>query len=296
MPQTQIRNWPLINRRSARQEVVLDRSRKLISLMSHHWFQQFASRFQFPRNYVTVDIETNGTNHEQDLICSIGHTVVREGRPVETSEAYLNWTLHPDIDQAALRASLIETQRVMESKGKPFHHTLEKLQADGQDPVMVLRAYLDMFEDMEARREVLVTHNGWRFDIEFLQAHFHNYLRIPFVFDQDLVFDTGIATKASQLEDYDDPLPVPGETMRQWAWRIGDLRRRGIFWALDGYCDEQFGLFKKAGVSSTLAHTAGTDSLVLAYLFEEHRKLAGLASHVDMSTDEPQRVIVPNES
>lgn len=285
---------PLIKRRNPKL-VVLDRRRKLLSVLNDHWFQRFAGRYSFPRNYTTIDLETNGTNPEESAICSIGHTVVRDCKPVETSEVYLNWPNFPDIDHDAFQYQLNRAQHEMALQGKTLHHTWQKLKNEGKDPVVVLYSYLEMFEEMEQRREVLVAHNGWRFDIEMLQAHFHNWLHVPFQFDADLVFDTGISEKASQLEESDEPFPLPGETLQQFAWRIGDLRRRGIRWALDGYCDEQYHIFEKAGCDKASAHAAGTDSLVLHHLFEEHRKLAGLAQHVDLSDPDPQSIMVDED-
>jgi len=275
--------------------IALSRQLQLVAKMSERWFQEFADRYGFPANYTCVDCETNGVDVERSLICSIGHTIVRDGVPIETREVYLNWPDFPDIDHEDFQRKLYQTQQAMQSRGKGFHHTWERLRNEGEDPIATLEQYLTMFEDMEERREVVVAHNGWRFDIELFQAHFHNFLRIPFVFEPELVYDSGIVEKASQLDDYDDPLPLPGETMQQWAWRIGELRRRGVMWSLEGHCDDKYRIFEKAGVGKEEAHAAGVDSLVLHYLVEEHRKLAGVAPLVEEVTDHTQ-VIVNGES
>lgn len=263
--------------------------------MSAHWFQRFAGRFGFPHNYTCIDLETNGVKPDKHQICSIGHTVVRDGQAIETKEVYLNWPDFPDIDHIEFQRHLHDAERGMTAAGKPFHHTWDRLREQGRPPIEVLQEYLEMFEAIEARREIIVAHNGWRFDIELLQAHFHNWLDVPFMFDPELVYDTGIAEKASQLDESDDPLPLVGETLQQFAWRIGELRRRGVYWALDKYCDEQYGLFEKAGVAHELAHSAGSDSLVLHYLMEEHKKLAGVASKIDVSSDNPQQVVIDGD-
>jgi len=270
--------------------LALARPNQLVALMSRTWFKEFAQRFNFPANYTTVDLETTGISPEEHLICSIGHTRVRNHEIVETKEVYLNWPAFPGIDHDRVMQDLYNVERAMARKNKSFFHTWERLRNEGEDPVETLRYYLDMFEDMEARKEVLIAHNGWRFDCEFFQSHFHNFLRVPFSFHEDLVYDTGICEKASQLDDVDDPLPAPGETMQQWAWRIGELPRRGVYWALDKHCDETYGLFQKAGLDTSAAHAAGADSLVLHYLFQEHRRLAGLADQLDGVQDTPQIV------
>lgn len=262
---------------------VQEQQRELLAIMSNHWFREFAGRYRFPENYICFDIETSGIDPANDYICSIGHTIVRDGVIGPYSESYLNWPDHPGIDTTQLKNSLLRVQNIMESRGKPFHHTWERLQRDGKPPLQVLADYLDLFETAEERQEVVVAHNGWRFDIEFLQAHFHDWLGISYVFSSELVYDTGVAEKASQLRDEDDPFPTPGETMQQFSWRIGNLQRRGIFWALDGYCDKQYNLFKKAGLDPGEAHGAGADSLLLAHLVEEHRKLAESVGPIEES-------------
>ena len=271
--------------------LLLNKRLKLLAIMSDHWFQRFAGRFGFPHNYICVDLETNGVRPDHHSICSIGHTIVRDGRPIETKEVYLNWPDFPDIDHVQFQQELHDAEAGMARQGKPFHHTWARLQELGEPPIEVLQRYLEFFEAMESRREILVAHNGWRFDIELLQAHFHNWLDIPFIFDPELVYDTGIAEKASQLTEQDDPLPLPGETLQQFSWRIGGLRRRGIFWALDRYCDEQYNLFEKAGVDREQAHSAGADSLVLAALMEEHKRMAGVASKIDLAVDGVQQIM-----
>lgn len=236
------------------------------------WFPLFAQHFAFPRNYTTIDLETNGLKPDEHEICVIGHTVVRDGKPVETKETYINWWAEPSVDHKAIEERLLATEAVMKAKGKTFLHTKEKLQSEGRPPKEVFEEYLKLFEDMEARSEILVSHNGINFDWPFLCAHFHNVLKIGWKFREDLVYDTGIVTKASQMAVV--PYPRPDETFYRFLYRVGKTPGKGIFWALDGYCDATFKLFEKAGLDKAQAHTAGMDSLITAYLYEEHRKLA----------------------
>jgi nitrogen fixation protein len=266
----------------------LPQSKKLIAVMAHYWFKSLSKRFDFPDNYTTLDLETDGLEPENNHICAIGHTVVRGRKIIETQETYLDWTRHPDIDTVELHRNLLHVQRVMTEKGNHFSHSFQKLKDEGFEPIKVLEEYLARFEAMEKTGEVLIAHNGWRFDIEFLQSHFYNFLGVDYVFAPELVYDSGICEKASQLQDFNLPLPDHDETMREWALRVGDIRIRGVRWALDGYCEEQYGLeqqLKDAGHVGT-DHCAGYDSIKLHFLFEEHRRLAGLAeeSGEDLNT------------
>jgi DNA polymerase III epsilon subunit-like protein len=247
--------------------------------MAHHWFKEMSKRFDFPDNYTTLDLETDGLDPTDNHVCAIGHTVVRNRQIVEMRETYLDWTRHPDVDQVALQRNLLQVQRVFAEKGHKLNHSFNRLQREGFEPIGVLEEYLDRFEAMEKTGEVLIAHNGWAFDIEFLQAHFYNYLGIDYVFEPDLVYDSGICEKASQLDAGFMPVPEPDETMRDWALRVGDIRIRGIFWALDKYCEKKYGLesqAKDAGYSGA-DHCAGYDAIKLHFLFEEHRRLADVA-------------------
>ena len=253
--------------------------------MSKHWFEKFAGFFGFPENYTTIDLETNGLklprkDARHSMICTFGWSVVRDRQIVETKEVAINWEESGLVDRDEFLTGLAGAEQGLRSKGREFHHTPAYLREYGVQPIDGLRQLLDLVETAEERKEVLVTQNGWRYDIVLMEAHFNNFLNISWKFLPNLVFDTGICEKASQLGDRDHPLPMPGETMKQFAWRIGELQRRGVMWALDGHCQERYGLFDKAGIPLSEAHRSGKDSVVLHHLFEEHRKLAGVADQV----------------
>jgi len=274
--------------------LLLDYRRKLLAVTTNFWFRQLSSRFGFPDNYTTLDLETTGLSPADDLICAIGYTTVAKRRPVETKEVILDWTRQPEVDQAKLRQDLLQTADAMQRQNKQHHYPYERLRAEGVDPLPALQDILARLEAMEQRREVLIAHNGWRFDVEFLQSHFYNWLRIDFRIDPELMYDSGICEKASQLPERCDPLPYAGESLQDFSWRIGNVRARGIRWALDSHCQEQYGLFEKAGIDQSQAHQAGTDSLLLYHLFETHRTLAGCASRVDLHDEGSQAVATDN--
>jgi len=244
--------------------------------MGHKWFQQFASKWEFPNNYTTIDLETNGVDETKNEICTIGYTVVRDRKPIATHELVLNWPEYEHIDQAIFKLDLQNAQRGMESRGDTFHHTYDFLKTHGLPPLEVLKHLLDLVEDIEERGELMIMHNGWKFDVEFIQAALHNHLGVVYELEGNSVYDSGICEKAAQLDDCDNPIPFEHETMKDWALRIGSLRRRGITWALHRHCESRYGLTKRADVPATDAHKGGADSLLIHHLFEEHRRLAEL--------------------
>jgi DNA polymerase III epsilon subunit-like protein len=242
--------------------------------MCRNWFSQFASKWKFPDNYITLDLETSGLSAEKNEICTIGYTVVRDRVPERTHELVLNWPDYPDIDHAKLRLDLQNTKTAMEAKGDTFHHTYEYLKRYGLPPLDVLQHLLELVEKAEQRNEVIVMQNGWKFDAEFVQSAIHNHLRVVYKFEDNTIYDSGICEKASQLEDRDRPLPMADETMKSFCKRIGSLRRKGVRWALHGHCEDQYGLTKLANIPGSDAHKGGADSLLIHHLFEEHRRLA----------------------
>jgi DNA polymerase III epsilon subunit-like protein len=271
--------WPLLPARTPRVRL-LDPELQRLAIVAHHWFSQFVGRFGFPDNYTTIDLETSGLSPANNLICAVGHTVVRGRRAVETFETYLDWTHHPGVDQEQFQRDLLSVQSIMEQQGKSFHHTYERLREFGHPPEQVLNYYLELIEALEQRKEVLIAHNGWRFDIEFLKASWQNWLRVVYNFDPELVYDSGIIEKASQLDESREPLPRDGESLEDFSKRIGSIRAKGVKWALDGHCEDRYGLTIKAGVDPREAHRAGVDSQLLHFLMEEHRALAGVADQL----------------
>jgi DNA polymerase III epsilon subunit-like protein len=236
------------------------------------WFKDFSQHFVWPDDYSVIDTETSGVHPETCFPCMLGITVVRDRKPVETSEIWLDWWREPNVDHALLEQQLLDTQRIMEADGKTFHHTKERLRARGQAPKPVFEALLARLEAMEAHNEFLVGHNVIKFDIEFIQAVMHNFLRVPFVFRTDLLMDTGLLVKASQMADF--PSPRPDETVYAFLRRVARTPRKGVKWALNEYCEKRFELCKKANSTAEQAHAAGADSLLTHVLFEELRELA----------------------
>jgi len=269
---------------------LISRELKLVALMAQHWFREFDQLFRFPANYTTLDLETSGLNPATKLICTYGYTVVRDHKPVETREVVLDWSRHPDADIIGLQKDLSDVQRAFERKGKVLHHTYEYLTSQGIDPIQALNDLLLLVETAENNKEILILHNGWAFDIEFIKAAFHNWLRIRWEFEPNLIYDSGIIEKASQLPERFAPLPLPGETMKAFATRIHAIRSH-VKWNLDTHCAERYGLMQKANLITDDMHKASTDALAVHYLVEEHYKLANIADQLDPDSQDNQSVV-----
>lgn len=248
--------------------------------MTAHWFRQFTSHFNFPNNYTTLDLETSGLSPAADLICTAGAVIVRDGRPTMQKRWILNWADARNVrgeqfvDRAWLRNRLKIVEDALTRKGEAFHHSFDYLSAYGSDPLTCLTEILDLVEEAENNREILVMHNGWWFDVAFLESHFLKFLDIPFIFDDNGVYDTGICEKAAQLHETYSPSPRADESLRAFAYRMSSAVAAGVFWSLGGYCEDKYQLTKQANVPRSALHGAETDALLLHYLMQEHRRMA----------------------
>jgi DNA polymerase III epsilon subunit-like protein len=250
----------------------------------------------FPSRYVSLDIETTGFDRRQDLIVEIGWCVVIDGAVVENRSTILDWTRNANIDQAWLQQRLIEVKASVELKdGKPtgrtYHMTYGRMAAEGKPAVeTLLEEHINLLIQ-ESAGHPIVGHNWLNFDSQMLAVAMSllrggermktdagHYRKIDEIVCSGAfgcpAFDTGMALKAHQLGTAGGGLPRPGETSRDFFYRVGRIFAKGVRWSLDGYAVPTFGLEKKYGLDPTQAHSAAYDALVTHYLLQELLKLA----------------------
>lgn len=224
----------------------------------------------FPDNYLVFDIETTGGKVGEDLIGQLGYAKVRDGVQVETGGVFLDWTRHPGVDQDWLRGRLARTTTHVADRNVHYQVTYERLQA-GMEPNEALRRYLTLFLENREAGFFLVAHNGYRFDVRFIEEHFSTFLDVEFKFGDNELFDTGMLEKSSQAR----LVPTPGESMRDFFTRAGKGSSKGVQWSLSDFCVPKYRLDAKTGISVVDAHDAVVDCVFTRALFEEHRKQAG---------------------
>ena len=250
-----------------------DEQEILMAQISDVYFQQFAGCYQFPDSFLVLDLETSGLDRNENLICSIGWCQVKDGQIVDNDEVYLDWRDMPGVDLNKLQADLDIVASNMLRKDAVLHHTYARLCSDGLPAYQVLQAVLERIEACENRREVIVGHNFIGFDSIFLANHFDRFLGVNWGWSPDLILDSGVLEKASQLKEFDKPLPMANETAWDWAKRIANLRRAGVYWSVS-HCDKRYGLLAKLNMSTEVLHSAKFDSLLVAHLVQEYRRLA----------------------
>ena len=264
------------------------------SIPPSQFYRQIAEQYGLPGDVLVFDTETTGFKAGTDLICWVGHTLIRNHKPVETVQFMLNWPSSPLVDQQWLYDRMATLQYHFDKDGKQLHHTYARMQAEGLPPLDVLAMYLDLFREYQDAGSRIVAHNGYAFDVEAFQGMFYRFLHTEFWFSDDILYDTGTVERARQLE----APPFFGESFGCWATRL-TCARRGIKWSLHGYCEETYALSQKLGLTPQEivdhAHTPGFDSRMAWALYETQRQLAIQEDTVAkvQSCNDPSQAILP---
>jgi len=237
----------------------------------------------FPDNYLVFDLETTGLNPGSDLAVQIGYCLVKGGKPVDQMGVILDWTSMPDkFPHEKLRSKLAATKQAMEFKdgqptGKKYHHTFERMRDEGIPPLTALSLVYDLFQEVRKQKHFFMAHNGYHFDVPFIEGHFNHFLsgkyggitREPFYFNDNDLFDTGMVEKGSQSQS----VPWASDTVKSWSLRTQHERLRNVKWSLDMACVPRYKLAEKYGLDMNAAHDAGFDCYVCHLLFEEYKYL-----------------------
>lgn len=240
-----------------------------------------------PDDYLVFDVETSGVT-PTDLILQIGHCLVRGRKVVDWQSFCLDWRQaagrlpdrcepawacnHRDLQDGNvgwLKTKILDVEQAFRQKGLVGRITWERLAREGNDPLAILGAYRDWFQEVADRGQFFLAHNGYMFDCRLFEAHFANVLGRPFTFGENAVLDTGTLLKAAQVPT----TPRRGESLRAFSGRVAGFRRRGLRWSLSEFAVPLFGLKAKFDGQAD-SHDAGHDAVMAHLLFEELRALA----------------------
>jgi DNA polymerase III alpha subunit (gram-positive type) len=244
-----------------------------------HWSKEFRAQYgnEFPTDYTCFDTETSGFNRKKDLIIEWGHCIVRDRKVTDKINIAINWfgsgLLGPNTDEWVERRLLEVARNISVNAGRTTHLTARYLREKGVPVDEALPWIHEILCTLTDQGEMLVSHNGWNYDVAILQNHFRDFVGDDFVFPDNQMFDTGAIEKASQVEDDINFRPAPGETMREYFSRVAYRPAKGIKWNLD-LCVEKYRLVERHGVPANATHQAGHDAWLLHFLMEEFRELA----------------------
>jgi len=217
-------------------------------------------RRQLPDSYLVVDVETSGFNHtpgpgqEQHVISQIGCAIVQERQMVENMALFIKRPAGTMKGEAARITGITD----------------EILAAQGVDPNEAYPKFLALFRLFREKGCMFMGHNMVSFDAPFIHADFMQQ-GYSFRFEQGEYIDTGMIFKAAQIRT----VPSPLEDLHKFFIRIKDTRSR-VHWNLTE-ATQMLNIDKKHGLDMTAAHDAGFDCKVTHLLFEELRRLGGMA-------------------
>lgn len=226
--------------------------------------------FPFPDDYTVVDIETSGFSRDKDLIIAWGFGHIRGRKAQGYQEAVLDWTRHPQIDQVRLRRQLERIADEFRQKGRVWYYPIERLRAEGVDPIPALHRLVSLLYTALVGREKLVGHNAYGFDFPFIESasnRFLNGYELPWLTDS--VYDTSLVEKSLLMQRP----PWAGESLDEWQKRMknGNVKA-GQYYNLSPACSQKYRLLERFSVDSSRAHMPSTDCLLCHYLFETHRE------------------------
>jgi hypothetical protein len=130
----------------------------------------------------------------------------------------------------------------------------EKSQATGVEPQEAYKLLYDIVMDATNKGMYVCGHNLYSFDIPFFQTELKR-MGIDFKFMPTMIVDTAMLVKAMQV----GMMPGERESVYSYWSRIREFRAKGVFFSLDRFCIDRFGLNTRYGVNKAEAHDAGYD-------------------------------------
>lgn len=182
----------------------------------------------YPTTYLVWDLETSGLDKETCKILEIGCAIVRDGEITERK----SWVLNHGIE---IPANITEITGI----------TSELIAAEGKDPKQAMQEFLDiLLSDQDGAH---LTHNGMRFDIEWLAYHVAKTFGWTVGQHKDFLtqlyrnaLDTAVFIKAQKL----GMGRAWNETFKNFADRVMNTIAKGVKYNV-AICCEELGIDKE---------------------------------------------------
>jgi DNA polymerase III epsilon subunit-like protein len=224
---------------------------------------------ELPCDYITYDLETTGVEAD-DLIVELGYCSVIDGIATEYHSHVLDWTQISGIDDDWLQYRLQFCADNMRKNNRVAHMTYERMKTEGSHPEIVLREYVELFEEARDNNVLIVGHNAVQFDNPRVESAAVEWLGLDDWTFPNLVFDTAAVVKATLTQ----MPPHRDESLQEYFLRVLERPAPNVKYNLDSYCVEKFGLLDKYSIDISMSHTAGFDAMLTHLLFEEIRNSA----------------------
>ena len=245
--------------------------------MSDPWFCAWNHRFGFPASYTAFDLVTSGIDPETDLIIEAGFCLVRNGRVEDRHSIVLDWGQESTIDSQWLRARLKQTASRMEWRDgvrtpQFYPFDFDAVVREGMHPRLALTAFGNVLSEAQERGVCLVAHNGWWFDVPFLNSQTQKWLGLELDLDPGLFYDTAMIKKASLLGEF----PRAEESLGDFWTRVAGIRGQASRWSLHDHCLPEYGLTRLYWLNSNRAGRADQEAYAVYLVMEEFRRRATL--------------------
>ena len=198
------------------------------------------------RGYCVIDTETSGLNPYSDRVIELAVLTHVDGK-------------------STVRTALLKTvEEVPAEITRITGITTQMLQEEGQDPLTVLRSFLQIpgIQDLP-----IVGHNLIGFDRPFLLQEIAHLIDdeaelqcARHIFAEKRLVDTGALYKGIQM----DAPPLPEETHFSWSQRVLDIRVPGLYWNLRSAAHHM-----GVGFPEENLHRARGDALICQRLLEK---------------------------
>lgn len=175
---------------------------------------------QYPNSYIVWDLETSGLDKTTGKILEIGCLKIKNGEVVDRRSWFLNHGIEIPLEITKINGI-----------------TKEMIATQGIDP----KDALEEFYIMAVSAAAHITHNGMRFDIEWLAYHVVQTLdwteeRRRILVEQLYcnALDTAVFVKAQKL----GMRRGWNESFKEWSDRVMNTRTPGLKYNLSLCCDE----------------------------------------------------------
>ena len=200
----------------------------------------------FPDSYTVFDLETTGFSSMNDDIIQIGILEIEDHEPVGDAVSYL---VNPNFP-----GSFDVPEHITDITGIPSYMIF----ASGIDPAFIIPIIAE-----KLRHTPIVSHNGIRFDKQFLEVACRKYDALA---PRDgLWLDTAALYKAMRMDEMS--LLNDCETFYEFGSKILDRRVKGLKYNL-AYCCNDLGV----DTFDLYLHRADCDCEATYRLFEELRE------------------------
>ena len=199
----------------------------------------------FPDKYIVFDLETTGFSPRSDDIIQIGIIEVEDCTPIDDARSYI---VNPDFPNKFTVPDHITELTGITSKMVTY---------DGIDPAFVIPLIAE-----KMRNNYIVSHNGIKFDKQFLSAACRRFNTLA---PRDgLWLDTAALYKAMQMDSMS--LLSACDTFYEFGVKILDRRVKGLKYNLAHCCNDLH-----IDTEDLRLHSADADCVATYRLFEALR-------------------------